>query len=169
MYPEYPKSVDCVKSNVWSAICLLSWPMEDRIVLALSALDKGNIPLYTGLSRRAARERGRRVGDSGDTGAGSLPCYERRMLLHAALGTGLGLLLAERTRAQDVEPRNAPTRGRPLCLATGERKGATIMSVDLPLGGPQSQPTPSSRTPRVSRWFTSQPGTPHPSRSGGSF
>ena len=29
------------------------------------------------------------------------------MLLHAALGTGLGLLLAERTRAQDVEPRNA--------------------------------------------------------------
>ena len=82
--------------------------MEDRIVLALSALDKGEHPvIYRTLSTTTARERGRRVGDSGDTGAGSLPCYERRMLLHAALGTGLGLLLAERTRAQEVEPRNA--------------------------------------------------------------
>ena len=77
------------------------------------------------------------MGDSGDTEAGSLPCYGRRMLLHAALGTGLGLLLAERTRAQEVEPRNArPQEGDLFVSATGERKGATIMSVDVPLGGP---------------------------------
>ena len=77
------------------------------------------------------------MGDAGDTGAGSLPCYERRMLLQAALGTGLGLLLAERTRAQDVEPRNArPQEGDHFVFATGDRKGATIMPGDLTLGGP---------------------------------
>ena len=36
------------------------------------------------------------MSDAGDTGAGSLPGYERRLLLQAALGTGLGLLAAER-------------------------------------------------------------------------
>ena len=77
------------------------------------------------------------MGDAGDTGAGSLPCYERRMLLHAALGTGLGLLLAERTRAQDVEPRHArPQEGDHFVFATGDRKGATIMPVDLTIGAP---------------------------------
>src|SRR4029450_2063539 len=76
------------------------------------------------------------MGDSGDTGAGSLPCYERRMLLQAALGTGLGLLVAERTRAQDVEPRNArPQAGDHFVFATGDRKGATTPPVDLPIGG----------------------------------
>jgi Rieske Fe-S protein len=75
------------------------------------------------------------MGDSGDTGAGSLPCYERRMLLHAALGTGLGLLLAERTRAQDVEPRKArPQEGDHFVFATGDRKGATITLDDLSPG-----------------------------------
>jgi len=77
------------------------------------------------------------VGDAGDTGASSLPCYERRMLLHAALGTGLSLLLVEHTRAQDTEPRNArPQEGDYFVFATGDRKGATIMPIDLPLGGP---------------------------------
>ena len=77
------------------------------------------------------------MGDSGDMGAGSLPCYERRLLLQAALGTGLGLLVTERTRAQDVEPRNArPQAGDHFVFATGERKGATITPVDLTLGGP---------------------------------
>src|SRR5262249_44494814 len=77
------------------------------------------------------------MGDAGDTGANSLPCYERRMLLQTALSTGLGLLLAERTRAQDVEPRNArPQEGDHFIFATGDRKGATVMPVDVPLGGP---------------------------------
>jgi rieske iron-sulfur protein len=77
------------------------------------------------------------MGDTGDTGAGSLLCYERRMLLQAALGTGLVLLLAERTGAQDVEPRNArPQEGDHFVFATGDRKGATVMPVDMPLGGP---------------------------------
>ena len=77
------------------------------------------------------------MGDAGDTGAGFLPCYERRLLLQMALGTGLGLLVAERTEAQDVEPRNArPQAGDHFVFATGERKGATIMPSDLTLGGP---------------------------------
>jgi len=77
------------------------------------------------------------MGDSGDTGASSLPCYERRMLLQAALSTGLGLLVAERTRAQDVEPRNArPQEGDHFVFATGDRKGAMIMPGDLTIGGP---------------------------------
>jgi len=76
------------------------------------------------------------MGDAGDTGAGFLPCYERRLLLQMALGTGLGLLVAERTEAQDVEPRNArPQAGDHFVFATGDRKGATIMPGDLPLGG----------------------------------
>src|SRR5262245_1469804 len=110
--------------------------MEDRIVLALLALDKGeHLVIYESSRRCAAKERGRRVGDAGDTGASALPCYERRMLLHAALGTGLGLLLAERTRAQDIEPRNArPQEGDHFVFATGDSKGATIMPVDLSLG-----------------------------------
>ena len=77
------------------------------------------------------------MGDAGDTGAGFLPCYARRLLLQATLGTGLGLLVAERTRAQDVEPRQArPQAGDRFVFATGDRKGATIMPVDVPLGGP---------------------------------
>ena len=77
------------------------------------------------------------MGDAGDTGAGFLPCYERRLLLQMALGTGLGLLVAERTEAQDVEPRNArPQAGDHFVFATGERQGATIMPGDLTLGGP---------------------------------
>ena len=101
-------------------------------------LTKGNIPLYIGmLSTTSSQRKGRRVGGAGDTGAGSRPCYERRMLLHAALGTGLGLLLTERTRAQDVEPRKArPQEGDHFVFATGDRKGATIMLVDLAIGDP---------------------------------
>ena len=77
------------------------------------------------------------MGDAGDTGVGSRPCYARRLLLQATLGTGLGLLVAERTRAQDVEPRQArPQAGDRFVFATGDRKGATIMPVDVPLGGP---------------------------------
>ena len=59
------------------------------------------------------------------------------MLLHTALGAGLGLLLTERTRAQDVESRKArPQEGDHFVFATGDRKGATIIPVDLPIGGP---------------------------------
>ena len=77
------------------------------------------------------------MGDAGDTGAGSRPCYARRLLLQATLGTGLSLLVAERTRAQDVEPRQArPQAGDHFVFATGDHKGATIMPVDVPLGGP---------------------------------
>jgi rieske iron-sulfur protein len=77
------------------------------------------------------------MGDAGDTRAGSRPCYARRLFLQMALGTGWGLLVAERTRAQDVEPRNArPQAGDHFVFATGERKGATIMPNDLPQGGP---------------------------------
>jgi len=57
--------------------------------------------------------------------------------LQAALGTGLGLLVAERTRAQDVEPRNAGAHvGDHFVFATADRKGTTIMPVDLTLGAP---------------------------------
>jgi len=59
------------------------------------------------------------------------------MLLQAALSTGLGLLVVQRTRAQDVEPRNArPHEGDLFVFATGDRKGATITPGDLTLGGP---------------------------------
>jgi Rieske Fe-S protein len=73
----------------------------------------------------------------GDSDAGFLPCYARRLLLQMALGTGLGLFVAERTEAQDVEPRNArPQEGDHFVFAAGDRKGATIMPGDLTIGGP---------------------------------
>lgn len=77
------------------------------------------------------------MGDTGDTGTSPVPCYGRRRVLQAALGTGLGLLLAERTRAQDVEPRNVrPQEGDHFVFATGERKGAALTPGDLSPGGP---------------------------------
>jgi len=72
------------------------------------------------------------MGDTGDRGA-----CDRRKVLQAALGTGLGLLLAERTRAQDVEPRNArPQDGDRFVFIAGDRKGATITPGDLSISGP---------------------------------
>jgi len=94
------------------------------------------------------------MGDAGDTGANSLPCYERRMLLQTALSTGLGLLLAERTRAQDVEPRNArPQEGDHFIFATGDRKGATVMPVDVPLGARPRISVIGSLRPGLARRF----------------
>jgi rieske iron-sulfur protein len=77
------------------------------------------------------------VGNADNTDAGSGACYERRTLLHAALGTGLGLFWVKRTAAQAVEPRNArPQEGDHFVFATGDRKGATIVPGDVPIGGP---------------------------------
>ena len=61
----------------------------------------------------------------------------RRSVLHAALGTGLGLLLPESTRAQDSDPRNArPQVGDRLVYADGDQKGTPIKLDALPVGGP---------------------------------
>ena len=75
--------------------------------------------------------------NAGNTDAGSKSCYARRTLLHAALSTGLGFFWMKRTAAQAIEPRNArPQDGDQFVFATGDRKGATIMPGDVPLGGP---------------------------------
>jgi rieske iron-sulfur protein len=58
---------------------------------------------------------------------------ERRTLLKAALGTGLGLLLPEIAPAQS-DPRNLrPQEGDRFVFAEGERKGAAIMLSDVPV------------------------------------
>ncbi len=60
----------------------------------------------------------------------------RRSVLQAALGTGLGLLLPERARAQAADPRNArPQEGDRLVYADGDQKGALIKLDALPVGG----------------------------------
>jgi Rieske Fe-S protein len=62
---------------------------------------------------------------------------DRRSVLQAALGTGLGLLLPEIARAQDNDPRNArPQTGDRLVYADGDRKGTPIKIDALPVGGP---------------------------------
>jgi rieske iron-sulfur protein len=109
-----------------------------RIVLELLALDKGEHPIiYREPLDDAQPQKGDIVGDTGDMGAGPVPCYARRRVLQATLGTGLGLLLAERTAAQDIEPRNArPQEGDRFVFSTGARKGVIITPEDLSLGGP---------------------------------
>ena len=61
----------------------------------------------------------------------------RRSVLQAALGTGLGLLLPECARAQAADSRNArPQEGDRLVYADGDRKGAPVKLDALPVGGP---------------------------------
>jgi rieske iron-sulfur protein len=61
---------------------------------------------------------------------------DRRSVLQAALGTGIGLLLPEIARAQ-ADPRDArPREGDRLVYADGDQKGAPIKLDALPLGGP---------------------------------
>jgi rieske iron-sulfur protein len=61
----------------------------------------------------------------------------RRSVLQAALGTGLGLLLPESARAQSADPRNArPQEGDRLVYADGDQKGTPIKLAALPVGGP---------------------------------
>jgi Rieske Fe-S protein len=62
---------------------------------------------------------------------------DRRSVLQAALGTGLGLLLPEFARAQDSDPRNArPQAGDRLVYADGDQKGKPIKLDALSVGGP---------------------------------
>ncbi|MDB5808953.1 MAG: 2Fe-2S ferredoxin [Betaproteobacteria bacterium] len=57
--------------------------------------------------------------------------------MHAALGTGLGLLLPDAARAQGADAANArPQDGDRLVYADGDRKGAVIKLDDLKVGGP---------------------------------
>jgi len=62
---------------------------------------------------------------------------DRRTVLQAALGTSLGLLLPEISRAQDSDPRNArPREGDRLVYADGDKKNAPIKLDALSVGGP---------------------------------
>jgi rieske iron-sulfur protein len=61
----------------------------------------------------------------------------RRCVLQAALGTGLGMMLPQHLLAQNADPRNArPQEGDRLVYADGEQKGKPIKADTLPLGGP---------------------------------
>src|SRR3954463_3469777 len=61
----------------------------------------------------------------------------RRTVLQAALGTSLGLLLPEISRAQDSDPRNArPREGDRLVYADGDKKNTPIKLDALAVGGP---------------------------------
>ena len=61
---------------------------------------------------------------------------DRRKVIKAALGAGLGVLLPEVTLAQS-DPRNArPQEGDRLVYAEGDNKGTLIKLDALPLGGP---------------------------------
>jgi len=61
----------------------------------------------------------------------------RRNVLQAALGTGLGLLLPECARAQTADPRNArPLEGDRLVYADGDQKNTPVKLDALPVGGP---------------------------------
>ena len=60
----------------------------------------------------------------------------RRCVLQAALGTGIGLLMPQCVLAQ-TDPRSArPQEGDRLVYADGEQKGKPVAPDSLPLGGP---------------------------------
>ena len=60
----------------------------------------------------------------------------RRCVLQAALGTGIGLLMPQCVLAQ-TDPRSArPQAGDRLVYADGEQKGKPVAPASLPLGGP---------------------------------
>jgi Rieske Fe-S protein len=64
-------------------------------------------------------------------------CYNRRTVLKAALGLGVGVPGIRRAAAQDVDPRNArPQEGDRFVFLAGERQGAVITPADLTVGGP---------------------------------
>lgn len=61
----------------------------------------------------------------------------RRSVLHAALGTGLGMLLPDTARAQAADPRDArPQAGDRLVYADGDRKGTPVKLAALSVGAP---------------------------------
>ncbi|HEX3169090.1 MAG TPA: hypothetical protein VHQ88_00850, partial [Burkholderiales bacterium] len=61
----------------------------------------------------------------------------RRIVLQAALGTGLGMLLQPVARAQEADPRAArPQTGDRLVYADGDQKGTAIKLDALRVGGP---------------------------------
>ena len=61
----------------------------------------------------------------------------RRSVLQAALGAGLGILLPQCASAQNTDPRNArPQEGDRLVYADGDQKGTPVKLDALPLGGP---------------------------------
>ena len=62
----------------------------------------------------------------------------RRQILKGALGLGFALPLVGTGSAQEAESRSLrPQAGDRLVFAAGDRKGAVIAPVDLPVGGPQ--------------------------------
>jgi Rieske Fe-S protein len=64
--------------------------------------------------------------------------YKRRTVLGGAIGLGLTLPLLPAHAAQEQDPKKArPQAGDRLVFLSGDRKGQTIKSEDLPLGGPQ--------------------------------
>jgi rieske iron-sulfur protein len=70
----------------------------------------------------------------------------RRSVLHAALGTGLGMLLPDAARAQ-ADPRDArPQDGDRLVYADGDRKGSLIKLDDLSVGGQPVTAMPQDAT-----------------------
>lgn len=61
---------------------------------------------------------------------------DRRCVLHAALGTGIGLLMPPCVLSQ-TDPRSArPQAGDRLVHADGEQKGKPVTPAALPAGGP---------------------------------
>jgi rieske iron-sulfur protein len=96
------------------------------------------MPLTPALTRRERENRQGREVDGNDLGCASFSrCYERRTVLMAALGLGLGWSMLNGAMAQDSELRNMrPQAGDRLVFATGERKGDIIAPADVPLGRP---------------------------------
>jgi len=60
----------------------------------------------------------------------------RRCVLHAALGTGIGLLIPPGVFAQNDSRNARPQAGDRLVYADGDQKGKPVAPSALPLGGP---------------------------------
>ena len=79
-------------------------------------------------------------------------CDQRRTVLKAALGFGVGLALPKVAAfAAEDDKADRPHKGDRLVFAYGDRAGQVIVPDDLPLGGPQQLAFPMDPATKIVR------------------
>lgn len=98
------------------------------------------------------REGERIVAEQDNTCQDSTPLHQRRTVLIAACGFGLGLPLIDiaATQAADVKSVR-PQEGDRFVFFSGDKQGEMITPADLPLGGPSMMAYPMDPTTKVVR------------------
>jgi Rieske Fe-S protein len=76
------------------------------------------------------------VDERNETWGCCTPVHERRTVLQAALGVGLGLPFVGVATAQEGDPRQARPQAGDRFVLSGDKTGKTLTPADLPVGAP---------------------------------